>query len=245
MKRTLVVGDIHGGYKALIEVLENARVAEHDKLIFLGDYVDGWSESPQVIDFLLELDKKYECVFIRGNHDELVLKWLVSDNKDIDEGMWYKHGGKATADAYAMVSVEKRKTHIQFFKNLVDYHLDSENRLFVHAGFSNMHGIDYEYYPRMVYWDRTLWEMVTVLDKNISQQDIRYPSRLKHYKEIYIGHTPTTRLNSTLPLNYANVWNLDTGAGFYGPLTILEVNSKEYWQSQSLPELYPNENGRN
>jgi serine/threonine protein phosphatase 1 len=50
MKRTIVVGDIHGGLRALIQVLEKANVTPKDTLIFLGDYVDGWSESPQVLD---------------------------------------------------------------------------------------------------------------------------------------------------------------------------------------------------
>lgn len=49
--RTLVIGDIHGGFKALKQVLERALVSTSDTLIFLGDYVDGWSESPEVIDF--------------------------------------------------------------------------------------------------------------------------------------------------------------------------------------------------
>ena len=42
MSRTLVVGDIHGGLKALEQALERANVTDKDKLIFLGDYVDGW-----------------------------------------------------------------------------------------------------------------------------------------------------------------------------------------------------------
>lgn len=58
MKRTFAIGDIHGGFKALKQVLERANVTENDKLIFLGDYVDGWNESSQVIQFLIELSKK-------------------------------------------------------------------------------------------------------------------------------------------------------------------------------------------
>lgn len=61
---TYVVGDIHGGLKALIQVLERAEVTANDTLIFLGDYVDGWSESPQVLDFLIDLSKKQSCVFM-------------------------------------------------------------------------------------------------------------------------------------------------------------------------------------
>ena len=51
--RTLAIGDIHGGLKALIQILERAKVTEDDTLIFMGDYVDGWSESAQVIDLLM------------------------------------------------------------------------------------------------------------------------------------------------------------------------------------------------
>ena len=58
MKRTLVIGDIHGGLKALKQVLERAEVTPKDQLIFLGDYVDGWSESSHIIQFLIELSKK-------------------------------------------------------------------------------------------------------------------------------------------------------------------------------------------
>ena len=48
MNRKLVIGDIHGGLKALHQVLDRAKVTSKDTLIFLGDFVDGWSESPAV-----------------------------------------------------------------------------------------------------------------------------------------------------------------------------------------------------
>ena len=57
MNRTLVIGDIHGGLRALPQALERAHVHDTDTLIFLGDYVDGWSESAQVVEYLLELEK--------------------------------------------------------------------------------------------------------------------------------------------------------------------------------------------
>ena len=80
---------------------------------------------------------------------------------------------------------------------------------------------------------------------DIAESDALYPKRLKLFTEIFIGHTPTTRINKTTPVNKANVWNLDTGAAFKGPLTVMDVHTKEYWQSDPLPTLYPNENGRN
>ena len=242
MSRTLVIGDIHGGYKAVLQIIERAKVTTNDILIFLGDYVDGWGQSPEVIDFLIELKATHKCIFIRGNHDDLLLDWLKTGTYTEE---WFIHGGRITADTYNALSEEKRKEHILFFENLEEYHLDEKNRLFVHAGFSSLNGVKHEYFTRMFFWDRTLWETAMAMDKNMKETDKFYPKRLTLYKEIFIGHTPVTRIGQTVPVNMANVWNTDTGAAFKGPLTIMDVHSKEYWQSDPVYTLYPNENGRN
>lgn len=243
--RKFVLGDVHGGLKAIHQVLERANVTNNDILIFLGDFVDGWSESPAVLDFLIELQKKQPCIFIRGNHDELLLDWLLGNNENIDEKLWFQHGGEATVKSYQNIDSETKEKHIDFLKSLQDYYLDTENRLFIHAGFTNMKGVDYEYFKPLFYWDRTLWETALALDPNLSKDAITYPNRLTIYKEIYIGHTPVTKINQTIPVNKACVWNVDTGAAFKGKLTIMDIDTKEFWQSDALPELYPNENGRN
>lgn len=240
--RTLVIGDIHGGLRALHQIIERAKVTTKDTLIFLGDYVDGWSQSPQVIDYLIALKTTHNCICIRGNHDELLLEWL---DKSKDNLLWYKHGGESTVLAYENVSSETIKLHIEFLTSLDNYYLDSENRLFVHAGFTNMNGVEFEYFPKLLCWDRTLWEMALGLDKNMKKDDLSYPQRLTLYKEIYIGHTPVTQIDRATPVQMVNIWNVDTGAAFKGPITIMDVDSKEFWQSEPLPSLYPTEKGRN
>ena len=242
MSRTLVIGDIHGGLKALHQLLERANVSQEDHLIFLGDYVDGWSEAPQTIDFLIQLEKTHHCTFIRGNHDQLCYDWLAHGK---DNPTWLYHGGQVTADAYAAYGKEERTTHLSFYESLENYHLDEKNRLYLHAGFTNVKGITHEYFSKMFYWDRTLWEMVLSLDPNLSPGDLNYPKRLTHYHEIYIGHTPVTRIGATVPVHRANVWNIDTGAAFMGPLSLMDVDTKEVWQSDPVHLLYPEEQGRN
>lgn len=244
-QRVLVIGDIHGGLLALQEILSNANVGSNDKLIFLGDYVDGWSHSPQVLDFLINLQEKQQCIFIRGNHDQLLLDWLEKSKTNFNEEMWFKHGGEATVKAYNLISAVKRQVHVEFLKSLQNYYIDNQNRLFVHAGFTNLNGVAFEYFPELFYWDRTLWETALCLDTTIDTSSAYYPKRFSNYKEIFIGHTPVTKINETKPLKYANVWNVDTGAAFCGPLTIMDVDSKEYWQSKPLNLLYPDEKGRN
>ena len=245
MSRILAIGDIHGGLRGLHQIMERAKVTTNDTLIFLGDYVDGWSQSPQVIDYLIDLGKKQVCVFIRGNHDELLLNWLTGNTKNFDEKMWFNHGGEATAIAYSKVTDTVKNKHIEFLKSLQNYYLDNQNRLFIHAGFTNMNGVDYEYFPKLFYWDRTLWETALALDENIKPTSFFYPKRFTLYKEVYIGHTPVTRIEKMIPIQKACVWNIDTGAAFKGPLTILDVDTKEFWQSEPLHNLYFDEKGRN
>ena len=241
--RTLVFGDIHGGYRALVQVMERAKVTQDDHLIFLGDYVDGWSESDAVIDELIRLKAEYKKVtLLRGNHDDLVQQWL--EGKTMSP-KWLQHGGQSTIDCYEKRIAKEIKKHIAFFKSFDDYYLDDENRFFCHAGFQNLNGPEYEWHSTAFYWDRTLWEMACAMREDFKKEDPLYPKRLQLFEEIYIGHTPTTRINSLVPVNKANIWNLDTGAAFKGSLTVMDVDTKEFWQSDSLTSLYPDEIGRN
>lgn len=242
MSRTLVIGDIHGSCNALHQIMERAAVTTNDHLIFLGDFVDGWGQSPEVIDFLIHLKATHKCTFIRGNHDDLFLDWLKTGTYT-DE--WFMHGGQITTVTYNALTHEKKQLHILFLESLHDYHLDENNRLFVHAGFTSLNGVNHEYFKPMFYWDRTLWEAALALDKTMDRTHAYYPKRFTLYKEIFIGHTPVSRIGQTVPVNMANIWNVDTGAAFKGPLTILDVETKEYWQSDLVHTLHPDENGRN
>ncbi len=65
--RTFVLGDVHGRIEALKEVLEKSKFKyKKDKLIVLGDIVDGGYDTYQVVEKLLKIKK---LVFIIGNHD--------------------------------------------------------------------------------------------------------------------------------------------------------------------------------
>ncbi len=242
MSRTLVIGDIHGALKALKQLITKAKITKDDTLIFLGDYVDGWSQSAALISFLIDLKKSHNCLFIRGNHDELCYTWLTKKTYNPE---WIKHGGQATMDSYSLLPQEEINTHLQFFENLIDYHIDNANRLFLHAGFTNLHGPHREYFSKLFYWDRTLWETALATDPNLKKTDPYYPKRLLLFDEVYIGHTPVTRINTTKPVQATCIWNIDTGAAFKGPLTAIDINTKEFWQSDPVHTLYPNENGRN
>ncbi len=242
MSRTLVIGDIHGGLKALQQVLQKAAVTKNDTIIFLGDYVDGWSQSAQVMDYIIQLDKQQPCIFIKGNHDAWTEDWLRTGNAD---KTWLFHGGQQTVNSYALYDAATKQQQLNFFETMKMYFIDAQNRLFIHAGFTSMHGPVNEFHNSNYTWDRTLWEMALTMDKHIKKDSVLFPKRLKLFTEIYIGHTPTLYYNMDVPMQGANVWNIDTGAAFTGKLTIMEVDTKAFWQSDEVYTMYPGERGRN
>ncbi len=242
MNRTLAIGDIHGGYRALKQLLDRLQLDPSDELIFLGDYVDGWSESALVIEELAVLSSTNPCTFIIGNHDVWLLEYLQTGSIN---SIWVQHGGRATLESYSGYNRVQLDKHREILEGMKTYHIDEKDRLFVHAGFSSMHGPQRESYSTNFGWDRTLWEMAVALHGRIEPDDSAYPQRLQLFDEIFIGHTPTIDYGVHEPWNRMNVWNVDTGAAFLGRLSAIEVDTKEVWQSDPVHTLYPGEKGRN
>jgi serine/threonine protein phosphatase 1 len=248
--RQLVIGDIHGGLKALIQCLIRANFdLKKDQLIFLGDYVDGWSESAGVIEYLIRLqeDSFHQHIFIKGNHDEWASRWI---NLGQISPMWKQEGGQATIDSYIIADKPyKLEEHSKFFRDLRNYYWDTDNnRVFVHGGYISRDGIEGERNVETdYYWDRELWYIAlsgATIFRGKVNIDTRLPARLRPHKEIFIGHTSTTQWDKDIPMKACNVWNLDTGAAWDGKLTIMDVETKQYWQSDKVSELYAGEKGR-
>jgi len=241
MPRVFAIGDIHGALKALQQVLAACKPGPEDQLIFLGDFVDGWPESAQTISFLIELEQKYSCIFIKGNHDIWCESWLAGEKPNIE---WNLHGGDATIESYERFNAGEKREHLAFFRRMQDFYIDPHNRLFIHAGFSSMHGPTKEPYVSNFSWDRTLWEVALAMDNKIEKDSKFYPKRLLLFSEIYIGHTPTLNYGVEQPMHACNVWNIDTGAAFWGKLSAIDVDSKKYFQSDTVESLYPGFVGR-
>ncbi|UYQ95334.1 metallophosphoesterase [Chitinophaga horti] len=240
--RIFAIGDVHGALIALQQLIARIAPLPQDRLIFLGDYVDGWSQSAAVIDYLMELDQQYDCVFMKGNHDAWCEEWL---NGHTPDSIWVYQGGHVTLDSYANVSEERKSVHRGFFNRMRNFYEDEDGRLFVHAGFTSLRGPHAERAASNFCWDRTLWELALATSPRLRKTSILYPKRLLLYKEIFIGHTPTINYGSEMPMKGCNVWNVDTGAAFKGKISALEVQTKKVIQSDYVYELYPGEKGRN
>ncbi|MBV8256006.1 MAG: serine/threonine protein phosphatase [Chitinophaga sp.] len=239
--RTIVIGDIHGGLRALQQLLERIQPQGADQLIFLGDYVDGWSESAQLIDFLIDLQTRISCIFIKGNHDDMCEAWLSGHAYRLD---WMKSHGVSTIKSYEGYSTAAIQEHLHFFRNMHYYYKDTEGRLFIHGGYTAEGGPLAQGDVSVLMRDRTLWELARTMNSRVATHPELYPQKLRLFAEIYIGHTPTLNYDVYKPMHACNVWNMDTGAGFYGRLSGMDIHSKTLFQSDPAPSLYPGEEGR-
>ena len=256
VKRRLVIGDIHGSHKGLIQVLERSNFNnEKDQLIQLGDICDGWPEVYQCVEELLKIK---DLIAIRGNHDDLFRKWLIDDihpfgwrqkgigtlksySEQVDCTYSNSYKGYRTTLTPEKVPVE----HYNFFMSTQKlYHIDN-NVLFVHGGFNRHFPLQYtlDKDAEILYWDRDLW-FSALSYKAMNNEE--YSFKIKdEFKEIFIGHTPTINWSDkdnnpiTTPMHAGVVWNLDTGAKYAGgKVTIMDIDTKEYWQSDFSKDLY-------
>jgi len=215
--RTFVITDIHGCSKEFNELLNKVNFNnEEDKLINLGDFCDRGIDSKGVIERLLQIKN---LISIKGNHDYWFLDYLSGTMDLWNRVSWIKQGGEETIKSFKDYPLGFH----DFCKTLIPYYIDEENRIFLHGGFSPTAPIE-EHSEEHLMWDRDLYYHVLKAKK-------RGESKVSPYKEIFIGHTPTTYLTgSTEPINILNLWCMDTGKVYGGKLTLMDVNTKEYWQ---------------
>jgi len=220
--RTLVLGDLHGGFKALKQVLERSDFDyEIDRLISLGDIADGW---PEVVECFDELLKIRNLVMVRGNHDQWLLDWMEDGKKP---EIWTSQGGQATLDSYAKystVSSKKKNKHYNFLKKTPFYFVDEKNRLYVHGGYKQ--GVDLKYQKgEDLMWDRSLLKL------NVEDQ-------IEDFKQVFVGHTSIFNHSET-PIVVKKIVYMDTGGGWEGVLSLMDVDTGEFWQSDIVKDLYP------
>lgn len=246
--RKLVMGDLHGAGKALHQCLERANFDyEKDMLIQLGDIVDGYQEVYECVEELLKIRN---LISIKGNHDDWFHQYLLHEYHPVK----WNYGGKATIVSYlkhagkqgrffktgngyktALTRDDVPLTHRRFFEAMIPYYIDETEKCFLHAGFERQlpfFGQRLENY----YWNRSLWTDALEWQKQGKDQEDFYSEC--SLKEIFIGHTPTVNWEKDKPMQALNIINLDTGAGYNGRLTIMDVETKVYWQSDPMGILY-------
>ena len=214
--RTLAIGDIHGCHVALTTLLEQVAPRPEDRIVFLGDYIDRGPASREVVQSLVDLSSKRAPIFLRGNHEAMILD---AREDALKANVWQSYGGFEALISYSAEYNQNwaaviPDSHWQFFERTVRY-FETENHIFIHACLDAEADMN-EQPDWLLYWEPV--------------------DRLKAHKSgkrIVCGHTPQ-RSGKILDLGFALC--LDTGAVNGGWLTCMDVNSGAWWQSNEKSE---------
>jgi serine/threonine protein phosphatase 1 len=242
---TYVMGDIHGEFESLKQCLVKSNFHySMDTLIQLGDVVDGGKNAFECVEELLKIKN---LIAIKGNHEDWLLDFIRTG---FNPSAW-AYGGISTIESYSSKAGKtpvNRKTrqgyktslnpddiplsHRHFFENQQLYYIDKNNNCFVHAGFNPYQSLQQQ--PASIfYWDRILWQSAMNWQMKPKINDNIAPfETVTKFNTIFLGHTNTMRWGIDKPLKAANIYNLDTGGSKGGRLTIMDVDSKEFWQSE-------------
>jgi serine/threonine protein phosphatase 1 len=209
--RTLAIGDIHGCNVALTNLLKTVQPNRDDQIIFLGDYIDRGPSSREVIETLLELRKSCSPIFLRGNHEVMI---LAARNDEVQSNLWQSYGGLETLFSYGanykndLVSVPD--SHWTFLEHTERF-FETETHIFVHANLEP--SLDMPTQPDWLLF----WEFFERLQPH------------KSGKTVVCGHSPQ-RSGRIADKGFALC--IDTGAAYGGWLACLDVNSGQYWQTK-------------
>lgn len=218
-QKYVAIGDIHGclqSLNGLLKKLEDYR--DEYTFVFVGDYIDRGFDSKGVVQRLIAFREEQDCVFLRGNHEQMLLDACYNDRLD----MWLMNGGKSTLSSYQATydNLDFPEAHLEFFKSTKMYY-DTDDYFFVHAGLSP---------------DKTIAESIE--EKKLVQQFLWERSHLNAFdtpweKTVVFGHTPRPH-----PIRKPNMIGIDTGCVYdslgYGKLTAVVLPEQEFVQQICL-----------
>lgn len=224
--RIYAVGDVHGRSDLLAETMElidadlARRPVAYAVEIYLGDYIDRGTDSKGAIDLLTARLVRSNAICLRGNHEELLERFL-SDPGMLDS--WLKLGGLQTLASYGVPPRPDRaeapealqarfrhafpRAHTLFLKCLKPW-ICCGDYLFVHAGIR----------PLVPFDRQSMHDLLWIRGEFLN-------SAYHHGKCVVHGHTPVPH-----PDLRHNRINIDTGAWQSGTLTcaVLEGTSIQF-----------------
>ena len=225
------LGDVHGRLDGLREAhrLIEADGGRDARIIHLGDLIDRGPESPGVIDLLMEGQAQgRDWQVVKGNHDNKLPRFMENpgwiDPGPSSENTWtsdQRNGAAETLAAYGIMDAYDRpledihaealqkipRHHVDWLDGLVPSILHPAGFLFVHAGIRP--GIDLSAQSKI----DMMWIRKPFLD-----------STADHGALVVHGHTAIKK--ATL---YSNRLNLDSGAGYGGPVSAVRLDRDGVW----------------
>lgn len=196
--RYFIIGDIHGCYDELRDLLDKAALNSDDQIISIGDLVDRGSDSASVIEFFRDTPN---VSAIMGNHERKHIRWFDDQIEPAASQMITRK--QITEDIYPEA--------ISYMSDLPTY-IDLPDALLVH-GF---------YEPGVAIEEQRETVLVGTLGgEDYLRKRFSWPwyERYDGEKPLIVGHRDYSDGKMQV-LNYKDrVWGIDTRCVYGGTLT--------------------------
>jgi len=218
-----IIGDIHGCYDELIELLADLGYADNGeawvhpegrKAVFAGDLVDRGPKTPEVLKLVMSMTTSGNAYCVPGNHDIKLMRWLSGKNVQA------KHGLQESIDQLSFETQEFRDQVKKFLDGLISHYVFDSGKLVVaHAGLKeSMQGRGSGAVREFCLYGETTGE----IDEFGLPVRLNWAAEYKGRAMVVYGHTPVPEaqwLNNTI--------DIDTGCVFGGSLTALRYPERE------------------
>jgi serine/threonine protein phosphatase 1 len=212
MKRTFVIGDIHGCFDELMELTHLIHLQPEDELISLGDIVDRGNKSKEVFEYFRD---RPNAVVLIGNHER-------------------KHMNGVLSYAQEIVKVQMGNDYPDFIKWLsaLPYYYDTTEALIVHAALEPELPVHAQ--KEEVLCGSTAGEKW--LEKKYGE-GINWATLYNSSQPVIYGH----HVKGDIPAIVNNTYGIDTGCCHGGFLTAIELPGfhihqvkakKDYWKDE-------------
>lgn len=202
MQRQIVVGDIHGCYDELMDLLARVKFAAGDRLIAVGDLIVKGERNREVLE-LFASDARFASVL--GNHDAALLRYWRGEDVKLKP-----------AQARAASELEKGRERYEKFLAGLPLLIDLGAHVVVHAGvrpgvaLKNQDELD-------------LTELRTLGADRTSREGQPWYEVYRGRKKILFGHWPAAQ-----PRRGRRALGLDTGCVYGYELTAYIIETGEF-----------------
>jgi hypothetical protein len=200
--RTIVVGDIHGCYDELIELLDKAALGSSDRVVSVGDLIVKGEKNREVLDLFIE-DVRFKAVL--GNHDRALRRYWRG------EGVSLKESQEKTR-AELECDEARYSSYIQQLPLMIDL----GSHLIVHAGVR----------PGVALSGQTvedLTELRTLGPDRTNREGVPWYELYDDEKMVLFGHWP-----APAPRRGPRAIGLDTGCVYGYDLTAYIIETGEF-----------------
>lgn len=219
MRIHYAIGDVHGRDDLLARLLEQIEATHRERhgeasgvIVYVGDYIDRGGRSMEVIDRVMRGVTGFETIALKGNHEQMMLACLDTDDDDVWM-IWLANGGMEAMESFGLDHYERDpialakalgSTRIAWLEKLKLFHHEPPY-LFVHAGIVPGRPLEKQKEKDL------LWIRDHFLD-----------SKADHGFIVVHGHTPAEG-----PELRPNRINVDTGVVWYGELTAVMLGEAD------------------